>query len=269
MKKLKLFGAFLAAFLIVSASSSGVSSVLARDLNVPSGETIFYWSGGNTTVSVPSSFHWPTANISIVAYDNEGGNIGVGDTLFITLIIPVGGVPTAFPWAIITTNTEAIASEKLAFSGTPIYIHKADSKGVMQTLDNTFQVTSDELTVDRHGNSITVDFNPASTITLKFPNTPFWPTTYMGIPPALYSLVLPAFHLEIEKYGGSTHFTSSKTFTSTLPGLTLSGYTIATEQMGFHATAAFICPSWPTPVNTQTNSDAIVTMHGINTATPP
>jgi hypothetical protein len=269
MKKLKAISALFTILIVIFASSSSFSAVLAKDVNVPDGQKIFYWSGGNTTVNVPASFHWPTAQIGMLAFDNVGGSVGTGDSLLLTLTLPVSGVPTSFPWALITNNQIAIDVQRMVFSGTPIYIHKTDSGGTMRTLENLFLVSEAELSVDRHGNSITVDFNPQSAITLQFPNTPFWPRIYMGIQPVLYSLVLPAFHLEIDKYGGSTNFDSSRTFTTTIPSIVLSGYTLSSEQIGFHADAIFNCPTWPAPVNMQTATDAFVTMHGINTIIPP
>ncbi len=278
-KKLTVLGA-LVTVLLVGFASSSFSAVLAKNVNVPEGETIFYFSGGNTTISVPATFHWPTAKLGILATDNIGGNAGTGESLVLTLTITMSGVPTTFPWAFITTNPVAAEVQRASFSGTPVYIHKTNSGGVMQTLDNIFPVTDEELKVERHGNSITVDFTPLSPITLQFPNTPFWPRNYVmtnpnpppatsTIPPVLYPLVLPAFHLELEKYGGSIHFTSSRTFTTTLPGVVFSGYTLTMEHMGFYADATFTCPTWPAPVNMQTAHDAFVTMHGITTVIPP
>ncbi len=284
-KKLTVLGA-LVTVLLVGFASSSFSVVLAKNVNVPEGETIFYWSGGNTTINVPATFHWPTAKIGILATDNVGGNAGTGDSLLLTLIVPVTGfpAPVTFPFALITTNPIAAVVQRAVFSGTPIYIHKTDSNGVMRTLENIFPVSEEELKVERHGNSITVDFDPKDTITLQFPNTPYWPKDYVtSIPnpspppatipytvkPALYPLILPAFHLEFEKYGGSTHFTDSKTFVTTNPDIVLSGYTLSFEDMGFYADATFTCPTWPAAVKEQTAHDAFVTMHGITTVIPP
>jgi hypothetical protein len=280
-KRLTVLSTLFTIFIIGFASASSYSAVLAKNVNVPDGQKIFYWSGGNTTINVPTSFHWPTAQIGILAFDNDGGSVGTGDSLLLTLTLPVSGVPTTFAWAFITDNAAGADEQRLVFSGTPVYIHKTDSGGVMKTLNNIFQIADDELKVDRHGNSIAVDFTPLSTTTiaLNFPNTPYWPEIYnitiasppsiMHVPPVLYPLVLPAFHLEIEKYGCSTHFASSKTFATTIPSIVLSGYTLSSEQIGFHADATFTCPSWPTPVNMQTSADAFVIMHGINTLIPP
>jgi len=267
-KKLTVLSTFVTILIVTFASAIGYSAVLAKNVNVPDGQKIFYWSGGNTTINVPGSFHWPTAQIGILAFDNVGGSVGTGDSLLLTLTLPVAGVPTAFPWALITTNPVAIDVQRSVFSGTPVYIHKTNTGGIMQTLENLFLVKNAELNVERHGNSISVDFNPQSTITLQFPNTPFWPRIYMGIQPVLYPLVLPAFQLEIEKYGGSTQFISSRTFSTTNPSIALSGYTLSSEQIGFHADATFNCPTWSAPRNMQTSSDAFVTMHGINTIIP-
>jgi len=284
MRRLKTFFALLTILIVGFASANSFSAVLAKNVNVPDGQKIFYWSGGNITINVPSSFHWPTAQIGVLAFDNVGGSVGTGDSLLLTLTLPVSGVPTLFPWALITTNEIAINVQRMVFSGTPVYIHKTDTGGTMRTLENLFLVSDSELNVVRHGNSITVDFNPQSTITLQFPNTPFWPKDYVTtipnpnpppatipftVKPVLYPLVLPAFHFELEKYGGSTHFESSRTFATTNPAIVLSGYTLSSEQTGFYADSTFTCPTWPAPVNMQTSVDAFVTMHGINTVIPP
>lgn len=272
MKKIAAFGAVLTIFLVTFASASTFSVVLGKDVNVPEGTNIFYWSGANTTINAPSSFKIGSSsvNISILAFDNEGGSVGTGDTLLLTAIVLVSGKPTSFPWAIITTNEEAAVVQKQAFMGTPVYITNTVGGA---DLNNIFVVTKQQLSVSRHGNSVTVDFNPTSTITLKFPNTPWWPKAPSPIPNLLYPLVLPAFHLTVEKYGGSIHAEQSRTFTTTTitgyPPIVLSGYTIASETMGFYADATFTCPSWSAPVNEQTASNAMVTMHGINTTIPP
>ena len=279
MKKLTASGAVLTLFLVTFASTSSFCTVLGKNVNVPEGTSIFYWSGANTTINAPSSFKIGAqpVQISILAFDNLGGSLGTGDTLLLTAIIPVSGKPTAFPWAIITTNEEAAVVQKQAFKGTPVYITNTVGGA---DLNNIFIVTKQQLSVARHGNSITVDFNPTSTITLKFPNTPWWPVPIPNpnpppttIPAFLYSLVLPAFHLTVEKYGGSIHTEQSKTFESTpipgFPPIVLSGYTLASDTMGFYADATFTCPSWSAPVKVQTASDAMVTMHGINTVIPP
>ncbi len=268
MRKLKAFGAVLTIFLMTFASAGSFSAVLGRDVNVPAGTSIFYWSGANTTINVPTSFQFPTGNISILAFDNLGGNVGTGDTLLLTLILSVSGKPTTFPWSLITTNEEAAAVQKLAFNGTPVYINKKIGS-TEYTLNNIFIVTEDELSVSRHGNSITADFTPVSPIQLKFPSTPWWPT-----PNVLYPLDLPEFHITVEKYGGSIHSEESRTFATskpipTMPPIVLSGYTIASDKMGFYADATFTCPSWLAPRNVQTASDAMVVMHGINTVIPP
>ena len=118
---------------------------------------------------------------------NEGGNVGTGDNLIISLSSPTYG---PFPFAVITTNPDAVSNEQTVWSGTPIYINKAGKE-----LNNVKLVSDTELQVVRHGNSVTVDFNPASPITLKFPTAlPSWPTPITTIP-----LVLPAFHLELNK----------------------------------------------------------------------
>ena len=199
--------AWLTLLIVAFGSISSLTTVLARDVNVPSNVKIMYYTGGS--VSVNHNFY--IGNKLLIGFSHvEGGNIGTGDNLIISLSSPTYGV---FPFAVITTNPDAVSNEQTVWSGTPIYINKAGKE-----LNNIKLVSETALQVVRHGNSITVDFNPESPITLKFPALPSWPTPITTIP-----LVLPAFHLELNKEGGSIHEITATTLTS--PTLTLSGYT--------------------------------------------
>ena len=239
--------ALLTLLVVAFSSLCSLSPTLAWDINVLSNVKIMYYTGGN--VSVSHNFY--IGNKLVIGFSHvEGGNVGTGDNLIVSLSSPTYGL---FPFAVITTNPDAVSNEQTVWSGTPIYINKAGKE-----LNNIKLVSDAELQVVRHGNSITVDFNPASTLTLKFPALPSWPT-----PPTTLPLVLPAFHLELNKEGGSIHEITATTLTSTT--LALSGYTLENDRMGFNAQSFFICTAWADPAAT----DSFITMHGIETATPP
>ncbi len=273
MKTTKTIGALLTLFLVTFAFLSTTPAVLAKNVNVPEDEKIIYLTGGTMNVSSPTVTNWPwpypKSLIQIIATHTEGGNSGAGDSLMIILYIRIGSTGTtysSFPWAFISTSTELIENQNKAFSGTPVYINRAS-----QILSNMYLVSEDELKVQRHGNDISVDFDPELTIPLRFPATPWWPIAPAPLPNVLYPLVLPAFTMELTHYGGSMHTTSSKTFasvpaTGTYPAIPLSGYTLNTEQMGFMADGKFTCSDWS---KVETSSTAFVTMHGINTVIPP
>jgi len=239
--------ALLTLLIVALGPISNLSTVLAWDVNVSSNVKIMYYTGGS--VSVIHNFY--IGNKLVIGFSHiEGGNIGTGDNLIISLSSPAYGL---FPFAVISTNPDALSNEQTVWSGTPIYINKEGKE-----LNNVKLVSSAELQVVRHGNSITVDFNPTSPITLKFPALPSWPTPITTLP-----LFLPAFHLELNKEDGSIHEITSTTLAS--PTLTLSGYSLENEKMGFNAQSIFTCTAWGNPVV----ADAFITMHGIETATPP
>jgi len=103
------------------------------------------------------------------------------------------------------------------------------------------------LTVDRHGNTVTVNLNEPQTIYILF----------MG------SFVLPAFSLELSKYGGSIHYTGS----TTLVGYGgASGMTIVHDELRFNANAV-LSSSGILGVGAQM-TDAFLIINGVHTFYP-
>jgi hypothetical protein len=256
----KLIVTILVLSLTVTMASAGIAPGFAKQTDMPPGSAIMYCSGGFANVNIGVlNFRFCT-NIHIYALDVESGTFGSGDGL---LLVFEQNIPTTppqhftIPFAYISTNDEAIDFYKMAFSGTAVYRHKTG----IPDLDNTRLVSTEELSVERHGNTIIVDFDPKDPMTLDMPASLGWPI-------ATYPFDLPAFHMEWSKIGGSIH-TSTVDVIPYVPSLGLSGYTLPTEIMGFIGDATFNCPVWNNKGVPETIANSKIVMHGIKTFVPP
>ncbi len=243
----------LAAFLTVLIMN--LSSALANSVDIPPNAEFYYYTGANmsTNRNFPST-GTPIGNLVLTFSHAENKDETEGNTVFVSINSPKGTIPFGF----VTNNPEAIETMHAAFANTQVYINRGG-----QVKDNVKLVTGEKLIVERRGNRIVVDFNPASTITLVYNLFPDWPSPHPGYPLTL-PLVVPAFHVEFNKQEGSEHTFETKVLTAG-PPLYLSGYTVTNERMGFHADADFTCQAWINPAT----SAGWITMHGIETWIPP
>jgi hypothetical protein len=243
----KAISAFLLFILITITASSFFSSVLSKDVDVPEGIKIIYYSRGSANIEVPQGWPaggQPTTMLRIVATHIEAGNIGTGDTIFIYSYNPISPLGPWIPVAVFTTNAEALVLYRAVWSGTPLAA-PTNSKPVLESA----------LNVERHGNRILAK--------LTAPQSIMWakPT----IPPSYLQVTIPAFKMELDKVGGSVQ---SEPSSQTLIGYTgASGYTLSDDIMGFDAEGAFTCQAWSYTERPMSNS-AIV-MHGTRTYVPP
>jgi hypothetical protein len=250
MKKILTGGIIFALVFAVFASVGGVTPALAKVTNTVPGGNIQYFSSGHVDITVPTSTTgFPLSSLSFRLTHFEDSTYGSYDQMTVYMISPAGSL---VPLCVVTTGSQAAADfARLAWKNTPVYIPNTPA-------NNVIQLSSDELKVDRHGNSIAADFNPSTPsakITLHFPNAPVNPTGFL-------TLYLPAFHVELNKYGGSVH--SAATSTALLP---YSGYTLEADLIGFDANYEFSCTAWN--LNNAAGTDGFIAMHGIQIWTPP
>jgi hypothetical protein len=251
----------------LSMMLAAVAPAFAKQTDMPPDSAILYFSGGQATVDI-SSLNFPNpalpcTGLYFFALHVESSTFGSGDALVLVLLQPSKMPPPmpsifAIPFAYITTNAAVIGFVKTVYLGTGIYRHAAG----VPDLDNTRVVSSEELSVTRHGNRIAVHFDPDVPMILDFP------LGGLGWPKPKVPLVLPAFDMEWDKVGGSIH----ELQTMALPKSSgLTGYTVSVEVMGFAAGASFKCADWNqkgVPV-TVTAADVRIVMHGDQTFVPP
>ena len=244
---------FITALLTIITLCS-VSPALTGNANASNVE-IYYYTGANmsTNRNFPSTGS-PIGNLLLTFSHAMNKDDTTGNTMFIAINSSKGNVPVGF----ITSNPDVIPTIHATLTNTSVYINRSG-----QVKDNVKLVSGEELKVMRQGNRISVDFNPSNTITLIYNIFPDWPAPHPGFPLTL-PLVVPAFHVEFSKNGGSVH-TNVTTVLKAGPPLYLSGYTAIDERVGFRANSDFTCAAWGNPGT----SDGWITMHGIETWIPP
>ncbi len=129
------------------------------------GGSITYYSRGNVLIDISSpSFGlgngYLVPKMSIQATTYEASTLDPNDHTPLILQIQITDTGIFVPLGIFATSPENIPFLKNAFRGLPVY------KAGPPVLSNIHLVDNNELQVVRHGNSISVDFNPSSTTTL-------------------------------------------------------------------------------------------------------
>jgi hypothetical protein len=244
MKRLLTIGTVLVLVLAFFASGVGLAPSFAKVTDTVPGGNIQYFSSGHINLTVPiANTGFPFSKLAIKATHFEDSTYGSYDQM--TIYFDLGSLGLV-PLTVVTTSQDAADFAKLAWKNTPIYIPNL--------LNNIVKVSSEDLKVERHGNSISAIFNPSNMITLNWPISPGSHT--------LIPLNLPAFHMEFNKYGGSEH--------STFISLALkpySGYTLKNDIMGFNSDSAFTCTAWN--MYGAAGTSGFIVMHGIQIWTPP
>ncbi len=255
-----------------------LTPAFAKNLNYPSAvERIDYINaGGQAEIAMPTL---PSTDPALVNYPNtatsmrlsfthvEVPNAGKSfDVLLVWLYIITTGATTRSwqPFAYITTNTEDIAYEEafwrgslVNFDATLFYMNPPTNTIPFPSTwstDNVIGVSSDVLKVSRHGND--------ATVTLSVPQKVLRPL--QGPVPPGKSYTLPAFSLEVKKFGGSVHFSQTQVLTG-YPGA--SGYTFVNAGMGFRGNGVVTSPTaW---LNGRSAENATVVMEGTHTFFSP
>jgi hypothetical protein len=255
IERKNIFSAFLLLILTTVPLTALATPVLAKNMNVPEDTLITYYTGGNASIALPTTLKIPVPGgglrlvntIRITGVHVETSSVASGDYILVHFYAP-DYLFQWIPWAVFTTSTDPafLSFWRTFVSGTPIYMPN--------TFDNVF--SGCDLTVDRHGNSITINLATAQDIRIIPASVPSGPL------PKLFTL--PAFSMELNKVGGSTHDDISTVLTGYAGS---SGWTSTQDLMGFNAEGAFTCPDWGYAAKPMV--DSFVTMHGIWTFTPP
>jgi hypothetical protein len=247
----KVLSVFLLFVLLAVVSSSAFASVFAKNVDVPEGVKIIYYSRGIANIDVPSG--WPTGGqpttmLRIVATHIEAGNMGTGDTISIYSYNPDSPMGPWVPVALFTTNADALPFYRTVWSGTPVAIPPANPT-------NSKIVSESMLTVERHGNRIIAE--------LKAQQSIMWAKA--SPPPNYIPVQIPAFKMELDNVGGSVHPEPTSEKLTGYAGA--SDYTLNDDVMGFNANGAFTCAVWSYVERSMT--DCAIVMHGIRTYVPP
>ncbi len=244
-------------FMLTSTSIGSLSSVYAKDMNVPDSTIITYYTGANVEISLPFTLTIPVKP-GLTYYVNaldlrfvhvEAGSLASGDYVVVHLITDSSAYPDV-PWAVLTTSTESsfLNFWRTILAGSPAYIPGS--------FDNVISI-ADALTVERHGNVSDVNLATDQVIRIIPAAAP--------TPPSLPKLfILPAFSIHLDKIGGSIHDYTSTALTG-YPGA--SNYVETRERMGFNSEGTFNCNSWTPNIKPVTNGFTV--MHGIMTYTAP
>jgi len=209
-----------------------VAPVFAKNMHVPEGVKISYFSGGEIRVDPPPGFPFPT-KLLIHVMDIEAASFGSGDSIIILIWMPFPTPGYWLPLAHFTTNPDSVEFFEDLWYGWP-----AGEK-------NTIVVSEDELKVDRHGNEVFASLT--SQVIQKWVGSP---------PPGQWvPVTIPAFTIELTKIGGSIHYEASGSYAI---------YTIYGEAMGFNANGVFTSGSY----TYTTDTDCIIKMHAIQTFVP-
>jgi hypothetical protein len=237
-----------------------VAPALAKRLKIPEGQVRMFMSGnGQAAIEVEIEAFYPgdpeadppvppstvmeLHRIAIFGVNVADSTFGPEDHIRIDLWWPplFNGLPTGgfMPLVVVGTNDDTLAFLRSVFSGLP------PSHPL-----NYFPASEDMVQVDRHGNSITAKLNEDLTVFLLMP-TPHY-------------LTIPAFTMELNKYGGSWHTQGTTTMTGWPYA---SEYTLENEAMGFDATGVLTCEGWN--LDKQPMTDGVIAMHRTITFIPP
>jgi hypothetical protein len=238
--------------LIAIMAITFVAPVFAKKLKIPEGQVRMFMSGaGHAAIDVEIEAYYPSNDttkmelhrINIFGTNVVASTFGPEDHIRIDLWWPPLFMEQPegifMPLVVVGTNDDTLAFLRSAFSGLP------PSNPL-----NYFPASDDIVQVDRHGNRITAKLNEDLEVFLLMP-TPHY-------------LTIPAFTMELNKYGGSWH----KQGTTIMTGWPYaSNVTFENEAMGFDANGVLTCEGWN--LDKQPMTDGEIAMHRTITFTPP
>ena len=246
--------------LVVILSLASFAPAFAKKLKIPEGQVRMFMSGAGRAVieveieafypgdptatpPVPDATVMELHRIAIFGVDVSDSTFGPEDHIRIDLWWPPLFMeqPTGvfMPLVVVGTNDNTLAFLRSLFSGLP-----------PSAPPNHFPASDEMVQVDRHGNRITIKLNEDLIIFALLP-TPHY-------------LTIPAFTMELNKYGRSWHEEGSSTITG-WPGA--SEYSLESEGMGFNANGILTSQGWG--LNKQPMTDGEVIMHRTITFIPP
>ncbi len=284
-KKVIIFLTLVLVSLMIA--STFVACTSAKNLNVPDAILIDYCNaGGTASFTLPSTlavYPNPATSIQFRVMHCEIPNADKSfDSLLIFLGFPAqdannNPITKYQPYAQITTSQEYADFGEAFWHGTfmqfdaTLYTGLPVNRGTdEQSGRNNIQVVgSDVLSVERHGNDVTVK--------LTEPQTIYVPLYGLAKPTASpQSFTLQPFTLELSKYGSAFHILAPVTMgnpaDSTSPSWRgASGMTIVHDELRFNANAVLTLPGTGIlngATVTATAADTVVIMNAIHTFYP-
>jgi hypothetical protein len=240
--------------------------------NVPKPNNIIFYTGGEAIINLPTDpslrVNYPASatmmKIDVLNSKVQFSSFGENGRLKLTCheyssmlirlwMIPAGSTTYSWqPFAAITTSPQAAAFETSFWTGTLLVFTNTKDWHIPNWIDtnNAKLVTHDTLQVERHGLKLCVNLADPQQIQRPSPTGPIF--------------TIPAFSVELCKYGGSFHSSDEIVMTG-WPGA--SGYTLNIDSLNFNANGAFTSTAWG--YNSVPVSECTVTLAGVQTYTPP
>ncbi len=261
MRKAKIIVLFSFLFLASLMTVANVTPALAKNLNLPDGanKVGYYDAAGLADIALPTPLPagYPSSATAMrfsfahVDTTSDGSSF---DNLVVWLYMKPTGSQTLVwePFAVITTDQMDATFERTLWHGSFVEFDATlyPPAPISYGTDNVKVVSESALSVTRHGNDVTINLNEPQT--LKRPLS------------ASTTFIVPAFSLELNKYGGSMHDLSTHLWAG-YPGA--SGYTMIQDEMSFNANGDFT--SIGSTFDGAPVSNGFVIMHGDHTFYPP
>jgi hypothetical protein len=261
---------------------ASIMPTFAKNLNLPNGaDRVYYGNAGGTvdiaitpnsaSTPLPTGYPPSVTAMRFKFMHNEMPNAGESfDVLTVFFWMSTRNAdgstnpPSWQPFMVVTDNPAFAQFSELFFRGSLVKWNVPPNYPLQPAFstNNVQLVDDDDLSIVRHGNSVTIKLTAEQTLERPIPVTP------LTNPPVQATFKFPAFTLELNKAGeGSTHSVDSDTLND-YPDA--SGYTYVFEMMGFDATAVFNAQPLSTgqPLRTGATSNGGVAMKLTHTYFP-
>jgi len=240
--------------------------------NIPKPSNIIFYTGGEAIINLPTDptlrVNYP-ASATMMKIDvlnskvqffsvGENGRLKLScheyNSMLIRLwMIPAGSTTYSWqPFGAITTSPQGAALETSFWTGTLLEFTNTKDWHIPGWIDtnNVKLVSDDTLQVERHGHNLYVKLADPQQLQRPSPTGPIF--------------TIPAFTIELCKYGGFYHYSEEAVMTG-WPGA--SGYTLNIDSINFNANGAFTSNAWS--YNKVPVSEGKITISGIQTYYPP
>ena len=253
-----VFSLFLCLVLIIVILPVFSTPVAAKDVKLPPGADVYVnYFGGNASINLPAGLpNYPSSAtmISFSAYSG-GGTVPDHVTLSVQMYMITSNNPILHwePIAHLTTGDPTFLTN--FWSGTQIAFD-ATLYGLPSSYNtnNVIPVSDHVLTAERHGNHLYVNLKEPQQVQL------------FGYPTMPPKFTLPAFSMELTKYGDSVQFEKAVTLSGFLGA---SSYTLDYTTVGFHATGVFTSTSPGWNYHAAPTTDSFITKQGLQFYYPP
>jgi hypothetical protein len=256
----------------LASSSFLMTNVLAKNLNTPEGVIVNYVNAGGEalvnlpTTPLPTNYPAGTTGLLLRFAHCEIPNAKLSyDNLVVFLYNKANDFPGStknplIPYLVVTDGADNTLQQTFWY-GTPIYTN--GSTYGLPSICNTHNikvVDPDVLTIQRHGNDVTLSLGADQSIKVMM-------TGYPASRPEKF-FTLPAFTLVLQNYGDAYEYTSTNTLGSPISYPGASMYTFVHDGLRFDATGTFSAAETSFLNGAQTVG-ANVIMHDTQTISPP